>query len=97
VGLLLNYLAIHLTLFAKVLITDCKGKCRARCYKDKPKQPVVVTPKANANEVAVAPQVAEAPVIRVAVKQMERRGWKQKKREKQLSRSAFDKTTYELE
>jgi len=47
VGILLFYLAFHLTLFAIVLITDIISKCKAKCCKDKPRNPVTLATPAE--------------------------------------------------
>jgi len=82
VGILFMYLAIHLTLFAKVLMTDIKSCCRARCCKAKPKQPEI--PTLSANE--VAPGAEQAPAETVLSKKLSKKQKKRNERDEQVNR-----------
>jgi len=55
------YLAIHLILFAKLVITYIKNRCRAKCCKGKPRQPDI--PTNSENKIASDAEQASAEAV----------------------------------
>ena len=74
------YLTIHLTLFAKLVITDTKNRCKAKCCKGKPRKPVIPTTSEN----KIDPDEEQAPAEGVLNNKLSRRQKRQKKIEEYL-------------